>query len=49
MKMVREGHQLFMEEVHELIDLQKEQRIEIMALVEGNKQLRLMLEKRLTP
>jgi len=49
MKMVRESHQLFMDEVRELIDRQKEQRIDIMALVEGNKQLRLMREKRLTP
>jgi hypothetical protein len=40
----REGHQMFMEEVHSLIDLQKEQRIDIMALFEGNKHVRIMLE-----
>ncbi len=35
---------MFMEEVHSLIDLQKEQRIDIMALFEGNKHVRIMLE-----
>jgi hypothetical protein len=36
MKAVRKGHQLFMGEVHELIALQKEQRIDLMAFFGGN-------------
>ena len=47
MQLTREQHQLFMEEVHSLMELQREQRVDIMALFEGNKQLRLMLDRSL--
>ena len=39
-KTLREQHAVFTEEVRDLIILQKEQRIDIMALFAGNKQLR---------
>jgi translation elongation factor EF-Tu-like GTPase len=40
MKTLREQHAVFTEEVRDLIELQKEQRIDIMALFAGAKQLR---------
>ncbi len=38
-------HELVMEELREMRELQREQRIDIMALFEGNKHLRTMLEQ----
>jgi len=40
LKTLREQHAVFSEEVGDLIALQKEQRIDIMALFAGNKELR---------
>ncbi len=40
-------HDLVMEEIRELLALQREQRIDIMALFEGNKQIRNMLKKKI--
>ena len=39
-KTLREQHAVFTDEVRDLITLQKEQRVDIMALFAGNKQLR---------
>ncbi len=45
-ELTKQQHEMVMDEIHGLIELQKEQRIDIMALFESQRQVRSVLEKR---